>query len=95
MRLRGVRFVAFGGDPVLQPGEDVVAVDRSHRRAALAPWACTGLVLLDGAVVAAWGRSGGRVTILGLASLDGERRRTIEAEASGMPTANEVVWKRR
>ncbi len=39
-----VRLVAFGGDPVLQPGEQIVAVDRSCRKAALPPWACTGLV---------------------------------------------------
>ncbi len=91
-----VRFVAFGGDPVLQPGEDIVAAERSHRKAALPRWACTGLVLLDGDVVAAWGRSQGRVTILPLASLDHERRRAIEAEALQMPipgTATEALWR--
>ena len=91
-----VRFVAFGGDPVLQPGEDVVAADRSHRKAALPPWACTGLVLLDGDVAAAWGRSQGRLTILPLASLSDNQRQHIEAEALRMPipgTAPKVLWK--
>ena len=95
--LSATRFVAFGGDPVLQPGEDTVAADRSHRKAALPPWACTGLVLLGGDVVAAWGRSQGRVTILPLASLGNERRHEIEAEALRMPipgAAPEVLWRK-
>ncbi len=92
----GARFVAFGGDPVLQPAEQIVAADRSLRKAALPPWACTGLVLLDSAVVAAWGRSQGRVTILPLASLDCRGRRQIEAEAQGFPLPGDtpdVVWR--
>lgn len=91
-----VRFVAFGADPVLQPGEDVVAADRSHRKGALPPWACTGLVLLDGAVAAAWGRSQGRLRILPLAPLSDNQRQQIEAEALRMPipgAAPEVLWK--
>ncbi len=92
-----VRFVAFGGDPVLQPGEDVVAADPSHRKAALPAWACTGLVLLGGEVVASWGRSQGRVTILALASLDEQQSQAIEAEALGMPLpdgAPDVDWRK-
>ena len=90
------RFVAFGGDPVLQPGEELVAADRSHRKAALPPWACTGLVLLDGRVVAAWGRSKGRLTILPLARLNPDDKRRIEAEADRMPiagAATETLWR--
>ncbi len=92
----GVRFIAFGGDPVLQPGEVIVAADRSHRKAALPPWACTGLVLLDAAVVASWGRSQRRVTIHPLSSLDRTRQDQIEAEALRMPIAPagpDVVWR--
>ncbi len=92
-----VRFVAFGGDPVLQPGEDVVAADPSHRKGALPPWACTGLVLLGSDVVASWGRSQRRVTILALASLDQQQRHTIEAEARAMPLpdgAPDVLWRK-
>ncbi|HEV2786528.1 MAG TPA: crosslink repair DNA glycosylase YcaQ family protein [Solirubrobacteraceae bacterium] len=91
-----VRFVAFGGDPVLQPGEDVVAADRSARRAAMPPWAATGLVLIDGEPVAAWGRSHGRITILARAAPARERRPEIEAEALGMPLpggAPQIVWR--
>jgi hypothetical protein len=94
----GVRFVAFGADPVLQPGEDLVASDPSHRRAALPPWASMGLVLLDGEIVAAWGRSQDLITILRLASLGRERRREIEAEALGMPipgATTNVLWRER
>lgn len=90
------RLVAFGGDPVLQPGEAIVAADRSQRKAALPPWACTGLVLLDGETVAAWGRSQGRITILPLAPLGRDRRHQIEAEALGMPipgAAARVLWR--
>ena len=58
------RFVAFGADPVLQPGEDVVASHRAHRRAAPPPWASTGLVLLEGEPVAAWGRRRARSRLL-------------------------------
>jgi hypothetical protein len=85
----------LGGDTVLQPGEDVVAADRSHQKAALPAWACTGLVLLGSDVVASWGRSRGRVTILALTSLDGRQRRTIEAEAVGMPLPErpDVLWR--
>lgn len=93
-----VSFVAFGGDPVLQPGEEIVAHDRSHRRAALPPWACSGLVLLDGVVVAAWGRRQRRVTILPLAPLGHELRHRIEAEALRMPSLGnepEVLWRER
>ena len=60
------------------------------------PWACTGLVLLDGEPVAAWGRREGRITILALASLDDESRHEIEAEALGMPvpgTRSQVLWR--
>jgi hypothetical protein len=91
-----VRFVAFGGDPVLQPGEGIVASERSHRKAALPPWACTGLVLLDGDVVASWGRTRGRITIFPLASFDRERRHEIEAEALRMPIPGaepEAFWR--
>lgn len=90
------RFVAFGGDPVLQPGEDLVAADRSHRKAALPPWACTGLVLLDSRVAAAWGRIKGRLTILPLAPLNPDEKRRIEAEAHRMPipgAATETLWR--
>jgi len=54
-------------------------------------------VLLGGDVVAAWGRSQGRVTILPLASLGNERRHEIEAEALRMPipgAAPEVLWRK-
>lgn len=90
------RFVAFGGDPVLQPGEDIVAAAQSHRKAALPPWACTGLVLLDSRVVAAWGRSKGRLTILPLTQLNLDDKRRIEAEAHRMPipgAATETRWR--
>lgn len=90
------RFVAFGGDPVLQPGEQLVAAARSQRKAALPAWACTGLVLLDSRVVAAWGRSQGRLTILPLAPLNPDDTRRIEAEAIRMPipgAATETLWK--
>ncbi len=93
-----VSFVAFGGDPVLQPGEEIVAHDRSHRRTALPPWACSGLVLLDGAVVAAWGRRQRRVTILPLAPLGHGLRHRVEAEALRMPSLGnepEVLWRER
>ncbi len=89
------RFVAFGGDPVLQPGEKLVAADQSQRKAALPPWACTGLVLLDSRVVAAWGRSKGRLTILPLTPLNPDDTRRIEAEALRMPVpgaATETLW---
>ena len=94
----GVRFLAYGGDPVLQPGEDVVAADPAHRRAAQPPWASTGLVLLDGEPVAAWGRRAGRITVLPLKSLAGESRHEIETEALGMPVPNaqtQVQWRER
>ena len=90
--------MAFGGDPVLQPGEDVVAAERSHRRAALPPWASMGLALLDGEVAAAWGRARGRITILALSSLDRRARDAIEAEALAMPGPApgwEVAWRDR
>ncbi|MBA3749037.1 MAG: hypothetical protein H0W96_16325 [Solirubrobacterales bacterium] len=80
---------------MLQPGEEIVAGDRRHRRAALPPWACSGLVLLDGEVVAAWGRTRGRITILPLAPLDREQMHRMQAEAAGMPTPGnepEVRW---
>ena len=96
--VRGARLVAFGGDPVLQPGEDVVAAERSHRRAGLPPWASMGLALLDGEVAAAWGRARGRITILALSSLDRRARDAIEAEALAMPGPApgwEVAWRDR
>ena len=96
--VEGVRFVAFGGDPVLQPGEDTVAAERSNWRAALPSWASMGIVLLDGQVVAAWGRSQGRITILPLTSLTHEERHAIEAEAVAMPipgAPTEAVWRDR
>ena len=90
----GIRLVPFGGDPVLQPGNEIVLTDESQRRDALPPWASTGLVLADDDVVAAWGRRKGRISLFALCSLDNRRRMQIGEEARSTPfgTAADPVW---
>ncbi|MDP1820070.1 MAG: crosslink repair DNA glycosylase YcaQ family protein [Acidimicrobiales bacterium] len=93
----GYRFVAFGGDPVLQPGEDIVVPDRSFQRAALPRWASLGLVLRDGRAVASWGRKAGRCTLFPFRPLHSEAEAAIEGEASQMPlrgSSMQVLWRR-
>lgn len=92
----GVRLLAFGGDPVLQPGDHVVLAGPGHRRQALPPWSSTGVVLSEGRVVAAWGRRQGRVSVLPLASLSPAEVEAIEEEVSTMPVPGgraSVVWR--
>ena len=87
----GIRLLSFGGDPVLQPGEDVVSPGIA--RAALPPWACTGLALCDGRIVAAWGRSSGRITLLALTQLGREHSRAIERAAARLPGIEDAGWR--
>lgn len=92
----GVRFLAFGGDPVLQPGDDVVLAENPHRRSALPPWASMGLILVDARVVGSWGRSGSRIGILAFLPLSPRSRDDIEREALSLPATGpppSVVWR--
>ena len=92
----GVRFLAFGGDPVLQPGDDVVLVENSHQRSALPPWASTGLILVDAKVMGSWGRSGSRISIFAFLPLSTRSRDDIEREALFLPATGpppSVVWR--
>jgi len=90
----GLRLLAFGGDPVLQPGDEIVIADQ--RRANLPRWACSGLALLDGEPVASWGRSGQRITLTGLRQLDHDLAVRLEQEALGVPNPQpirEAMWR--
>jgi hypothetical protein len=90
----GIRFLPFGGDPVLQRGNEI-ELGHAARRAALPPWASTGLVLADGDVVASWGRRQGRITLFAPASLGDARRGEIEEEAATAPfgSGKSSVWR--
>lgn len=90
----GIRLLAFGGDPVLQPGDERVMSD--HRRDRLPRWACAGLALHDGEPVASWGRSGQRMTLTALADLDHAVRVALEEEARAVPNPQpirEALWR--
>jgi hypothetical protein len=89
--LEGTRLVPFGGDPVLQPG-----YEGWPRREGLPPWACSGLAVVDGEAVAAWGRRGQRVTLMALGALSARQCDEVEREASSLPVTAarvEVMWR--
>jgi hypothetical protein len=93
----GTRLLAFGGDPVLQPGTDVLPSEAGRRREELPPWASTGLVLADGEPVASWGRRQSRVTLFPFLPLGVRREDEIEREARSLPVHGapvRVAWRR-
>ena len=93
----GVRLLAFGADPVLQPGHATFA-DPVHERDALPRWACSGLAIVDGEVAASWGRTAPRITFCALRHLGRADRDELGAHALAMPNPQpirEVVWRDR
>jgi hypothetical protein len=105
--VKSVRFLPFGGDPVLQPGDPTIGVVRAVKGQSqlvlggeafdLPRWAVGGAVLFNEDVVAAWGRTQGKVQIMPLRRLSDSERDQIDAEAGRLPIPNvdsiSIIWR--